>query len=573
MKKVTGIILSVLLVFTVCFQFSALDGYAQTEKEILLFHTNDTHARVEEGKYDGMGFAKIATYIKEQKEKNPNVLVLDAGDAFHGQTIATLVKGESIAKIMNQIGYDAMAAGNHDFDYGKDRTIELDGMTNFPILAANVKKADGTNLLKSYIIKEVDGIRFGIFGLSTPETAYMTHPKNVEGITFTDPVDEAKKMVQELKGQVDVIVALTHIGLDESSKVTSEKIAKEVEGIDVMIDGHSHTTLPEGKVVGNTLIASAGEYDKNLGKVTLKFADNKLVSKEAVLITKEEAANTTQDAEVIKVVADIKNGQKSVLSQVVGKTNVSLDGERDHVRVGETNLGNLIADAMLAETKAEVAITNGGGIRASINKGEITKEEIITVLPFGNYIVTKNLTGKQILEALEHGTDAYPEAKGAFPHVGGMTFKIDTNKPVGNRIVDVMVNGAPLELEKTYLVATNDFLAAGGDNYTMFKDAPVLIEFSALDEALIAYMEKLGEVAPTIEGRVIASVAEKAEEIKVDVPEVQKTKSYVYVVKSGDVLWKIAEKYKTTWEKLAQMNQLKNPNLIINGQELIVPAN
>lgn len=577
MKKVTGIILSVLMVFTLCFQIATVDVHAAAEKEIVLFHTNDTHARVEEGKYAGMGFAKIATYIKEQKAKNPNMLVVDAGDTFHGQTIATLVKGESIVKIMNQIGYDAMAAGNHDFDYGKDRLVELAGMTNFPVLASNVKKEDGTSLLKDYIIKEVDGVKFGIFGLSTPETAYMTHPKNVEGITFADPIKEAKKMVEELKGKADVIVVLGHIGLDESSKVTSEKIIKEVEGIDVFVDGHSHTTLEKGKLVGNTLIVSTGEYDKNLGKVTLKFADIKLVSKEASLLSKEEAANIAEDQEVVKVVTDIKESQKKVLSEVVGKTSVVLDGEREHVRTGETNLGNLITDAMIDLTKAEVAITNGGGIRASINKGEITKEEIITVLPFGNYIVTKNLTGKQILAALEHGTDSAPEPKGAYPHVAGMTYKVDANKPAGNRVCDVMVNGKPLKLERSYLVATNDFMAAGGDNYTMFKDAPVLIEYSALDEALIAYMEKLGEVAPKKEGRstFIAKTEAAKEEAKVPATKIvaAKTATATYTVKSGDVLWKIAEKYKMTWEKLAESNGLKNPNLIVTGQQLIVPAN
>lgn len=561
MKRITGILLSMLMIFTLCFGVFDVSSYAQEEKEIILFHTNDTHARVEAGKYAGMGFAKIATYVKEQKSKNPNVLVLDAGDTFHGQTIATLVKGESIAKVMNQIGYDAMTTGNHDFNYGQERLLELDQMTNFPILAANVTKEDGTDFLKPYIIKEVDGIKVGIFGLSTPETAYMTHPKNVEGLKFVNPIEASKKVVDELKGKVDMIIALSHLGLDESSTYTSEKIAKEVTGIDIIIDGHSHTTLKDGKLVGNTLIASTGEYDKNLGKITVKLADHKVISKEASLISKEEATNATEDADILKIVNDIKADQKKVLSQVVGKSKVVLDGERAHVRTGETNLGNLITDAMLDMTKAEIAISNGGGIRASIDEGEITKEEIITVLPFGNYIVTKNLTGEQILKALEHGTSAYPEAKGAFPHVAGLTYKIDTNKPIGNRIVDVVVNGEPLDLQKTYLVATNDFMAAGGDNYTMFKDAKIVNEYPALDEGLIAYIQKLGEVAPTTEGRV--SVLEKVE---------KEVKTSDYVVKSDDVLWKIAKKYNTTWEKLAKMNSLKNPNFIMTGQKLVVPA-
>ena len=567
MKKLIGIILSMFMIFTLCFGVFDVNSYAQEEKEITLFHTNDTHARVEAGKYAGMGFAKIATYIKEQKSKNPNVLVLDAGDTFHGQTIATLVKGESIAKVMNQIGYDAMTTGNHDFNYGQERLVELDQMTNFPILATNVIKEDGPNFLKPYIIKEVDGIKVGIFGLATPETSYKTHPKNVEGLKFVNPIEASKKVVDELKGKVDMVIALAHLGLDESSTYTSEKVAKEVTGIDIIIDGHSHTTLKEGKLVGNTLIASTGEYDKNLGKITVKLTDHKVTSKEASLISKEEATNTTEDADILKVVNDIKSDQKKVLSQIVGKSKVVLDGEREHVRAGETNLGNLITDAMLDMTKAEIAISNGGGIRASINEGEITKEEIITVLPFGNYIVTKNLTGEKILKALEHGTDTYPEAKGAFPHVAGLTYKIDENKPVGNRIVDVVVNGEPLDLQKIYLVATNDFMAAGGDNYTMFKDAKIVNEYPALDEGLIAYIQKLGEVAPTKEGRV--SSFQKATEIKKIKKDIT---TFNYVVQSNDLLWKIAKKYNTTWENLSKINSLKNPNLIMTGQKLMVPT-
>lgn len=581
MKKIASVILSILLVFTVCFQFSSFDGYAQTEKEIVLFHTNDTHSRVEEGKYAGMGFAKISTYIKNEKEKNKNVLVLDAGDTFHGQTIATLVKGESIATLMNKIGYDATVAGNHDFNYGKERLVELDKLTTFPILASNIKKEDGSDLLTPYIIKEVDGIKFGIFGLATPETAYMSHPKHVEGLTFSSPVEESKKMVSQLKDKVDVVVALAHLGLNEKSEFTSEKVAQKVDGIDIIIDGHSHTILENGKMVGNTLIASTGEYDKNLGKITLSFLDNKLSSKKASLITKEDAANVEKNGEIVNLVNTIKDGQKKVLSQVVGKSNIILDGEREHVRKGETNLGNLISDAILDETKADIAIANGGNIRSSIDVGDITKEEVITVLPFGNYIVTKNLTGKQILAALEHGTSSYPELTGGFPHVGGMTYNIDTSKEVGSRVVNVMVNGSPLDLEKTYLVGLNDFLAAGGDNYTMLKDSPIVTQFSSTDEIFMKYLEKVGEVAPTVEGRI--SVIEKTETPMIElekavkvvntVEAVETEKTNVYVVKSGEVLWKIAEKYKLTWEKLAQMNKLENPNLILPGQQLIVPAN
>lgn len=531
---------------------------------ITILHTNDVHARVEEGKYDGMGFAKISTLVSQYEEKNPNTLLLDAGDIFHGKTIATLVEGESIAEIMNLIGYDAMVAGNHDFNYGYERLLELDEIANFPILGANIRKEDDTQLLSPYTIIEVDGIEVGIFGLASPETTYKTHPKNVEGLTFTDPVKEAETIVSELEGKTDVIIALSHLGMDESSEYTSIRVAEEVEGIDLIVDGHSHTTLEEGKLVGDTLIVSAGEYGKNLGVVDLTFENGNLVNKTASLVTKAEAENVEEDPKVLDFVNSIKEEQNVILSEVIGTTSVNLDGERSLVRTGETNLGNLITDSMLDVTGADVAITNGGGIRASIDTGEITKGEVIEVLPFSNYIVTKTVKGSDIKAALEHGVSAYPESNGAFPQVAGMTFSIDSAKPVGERVTSLLVQGQPIDLNKDYVLATNDFMAAGGDNYTMFADDPITNEYPALDEALISYIKNKETVSPKTEGRI--TVVEQKPETE------SKPATTEYIVKSGDVLWKIAKKYNTTWQYLQELNGLVNPNLIFPGQKIIVPV-
>ena len=505
MKKGFITILSAAVIasgFTVPFKASA-EGEAA--KKITILHTNDTHSRVEESANDGMGFAKISTLAKQFEEKNPNTLLLDAGDTFHGTTFATLEKGESIAKVLNAVGYDAMAAGNHDFNYGYKQLLELKTKVNFPVLAANVRyQKDNSLLLKPYEIKEVDGIKLGIFGLSTPETTYKTHPKNVEGLNFTDPVKEAQEMVKELKAQnVDVIIAVTHLGIDASSTETSIKVAKGAPGIDLIVDGHSHSTLVEGlKGENNTLIVSAGEYTKNLGVVELTFEGKKLVNKSARLINKSETADVKGDVAVEKVINEVKESQKTILAEVIGKTDVKLDGEREQVRTGETNLGNLITDAMMNQTGAQIAITNGGGIRASINPGNITKGDVITVLPFGNYTVTKYLTGAQIKAGLENGVNAYPETKGAFPHVGGMTYAIDPSRPAGDRVHSMKIKGVPMDMNKQYLVATNDFMAAGGDEYVSFKDSKIVNEFPALDEALIAYIQKLGTVTYKAENRI-----------------------------------------------------------------------
>ena len=549
-KKILSLSLVFILLLSIC-------SFATDESDvtITIAHTNDTHSRVFEGSYDGMGFAKLATEVENLKSENPNFLLLDAGDALHGQTISTLVNGESIIDVFNTMGYDAMTAGNHDFNYGQDRLVELAGMANFPILSSNVVKEDGSLLLENYTIKDIAGIKVGIFGLTTPETTYKTHPDNVKGLTFKDPVETAKEVVSELNDQVDVIICLAHIGLDEESEITSDLIAEAVPEIDVIIDGHSHTVLPEGMTVNGVLIAQAGEYDKNLGIITLKLTDKKITSKTASLFTKEESADLAENETILKKLNEITAEQEKITSVVIGKTDFVLEGERQNVRAGETNLGNLITNAMLKTTGADIAITNGGGIRSSVDVGDITKGEIITVLPFGNYIITKDIKGSDIKAAIEHGISDYPELKGAFPHVAGLSFTFDPSKETGSKVVSIYANGKALDLGKIYTVATNDFMAAGGDDYTMFKDYPIKGEYPGLDEAVISYIQKYSVKGLKVENRVVP------------------VKGNSYIVKSGDLLWKIAKNHNTTWEELAKHNKLKNPNMIMPGQELEIPAN
>lgn len=537
------------------------DVYAEENAiTITIVHTNDTHSRVEAG----MGFAKIATKVKALKEANPNTLVIDAGDTLHGQTFATISKGESIIKLMNAIGYDVMTPGNHDFNYGQERLVELAKSAQFPIISANLVKTDGTTLLNPYVIKEVGGLKIGIFGLSTPETAYKTNPKNVEGLTFANPVETAKKIVAELKAkEVDAIIALAHLGIDKESTDTSYLVRDNVEGIDLIIDGHSHSTLDdidnEGK---DTKIVSTGEYNNNLGIVNLTFADGELKTVEPSLFSSEAAKELEAHADIAAMIAATTEANKAITSAVVGKTDVELDGVREHVRGGETNLSNLITNAMLAASGADMAITNGGGIRASIDVGDITMQEIITVLPFGNYVVVKEYTGAQILAALEHGTASYPAVAGSFPQVAGVTYTLDLNEEAGKRVTDVKINGSALDLDKTYKVATNDFMAVGGDGYTMLKEGNLIVELPGLDEVLIEYVKGLESIPAAVQSRM--TVIEKA---AVEAP-VQ-----TYTVKVGDVLWKIAEQFGLAWEKLAESNSLKNPHLIFPGQQILIPAN
>jgi 5'-nucleotidase / UDP-sugar diphosphatase len=503
-KSFIGLLSTLVVLFGFSGTFSAQAEETATSKTITILHTNDTHAKVESSD-GGMGFAKLATLIKQLEKENPNTLLLDAGDTFHGTPFATLEQGESIAQIFNKLGYDGLSAGNHDFNYGADRLLELKDIVEFPIISANIRyKADNSLFLEPYTIKEIDGIKLGIFGLTTPETHYKTNPKNVEELNFTDPVEEAKAMVEKLEAEgADIIIALTHLGIDESSTDTSIRVAEGAPGIDLIVDGHSHSTLVEGQEAGeDTLIVSAGEHTKNLGVVDLTFEGTNLVDIDAKLITQEEAEDVQEDTEVRALIDSIGEGQDVLLSEIVGETSVDLEGAREYVRTGETNLGNLLTDAMVAATGADVALTNGGGIRASIPKGKITKGQVIDVLPFGNYVVTKKVTGADLKAALEHGTSDYPNSKGAFPHVSGVTFEIDINASAGNRVKNLKVGEEPVDLSKEYVLATNDFMAIGGDDYTMLADGELLNEYAALDEILIAYIQENSPVNPTIENRI-----------------------------------------------------------------------
>ncbi|MBU5454203.1 bifunctional metallophosphatase/5'-nucleotidase [Caproiciproducens sp. MSJ-32] len=493
--------------------------------DITILHTNDTHGRV---KADSSVIG-IDTISAIKKSINNSILV-DVGDTLHGLPFATMNKGEDIIALMKLAGYDVMTPGNHDFNYGYERLLELanmasTGVNSFPIISANVIK-DNITLLDANYIKEVDGVKLGFFGLTTPETAFKTNPNNVKGLEFASPIESAKKQVEELKAKgADIIVALAHIGTDESSEIVSTMIAKEVEGIDIIIDGHSHSNYPTGFEADNgTLIVSTGEYGANLGQVIITFNKdtNKITNKIASLIPKATAATLNPDEIVAQKIEEINEAQNAVLSKVVGVSKVVLDGARENVRTGETNLGNLITDAMLYVTGAEIAITNGGGIRATINAGEITKQDVVSVLPFGNFIVTKYLTGAQIKDILEHGVKDYPATAGHFPHVAGINFVFDAEKAPGERIVSIKINGKDIDMDAKYLVAANDFMAAGGDDYPHFKDVKTENEFQALDEALEEYIKYLGEVNYSKEDRIVVGKAENP----VENPEEPFNKAY-----------------------------------------------
>lgn len=504
-KRKISLFLSLVMVLGIVFGILPEQAFADDTVSLKILHTNDIHGRFEysDGREASIGFAKLKTKIDEVRAANSNVLLLDGGDTTHGTVDINLTEGKAMIDFMNTVKYDAMVSGNHDFNYGYERLLELRNLADFPVLAANVKKEDGSMDFESYKIQEMNGIKVGMFGLATEETKYKSSPTNTEGIDFTSYIEASRKAVAYFKDKnVDLIVAITHIGIDEETDVTTKDIAKEVDGIDVIIDGHSHTELPEGLVVNNTLIAQTGSYLKNLGMVDIEFKGGKVVSKKASLFSSVEAADIIEDPDMKAEIDAMLSSNEEVKKQVIGKSTVDLDGEREIVRKEESTLGNVITDAMLKSSGADVALTNGGGIRASIEKGDITLGAVMNAFPFTNFLRTIEVTGAEILQALEHGVDSFPGTAGKFPHVAGMKYVFDPYKPAGERVVDVKIAGKKLVEDQKYKLVTNDFVAIGGDGYEMFKGKKIIAEGALLSDVLVEYFNSEGTISPSIEGRI-----------------------------------------------------------------------
>lgn len=497
---------------------TAASSTATDSIEAVIIHTNDVHGRILEEK-GVIGDAKAAAVIEEERSKVENTIVVDAGDAFQGLPISNSTKGEDRANIMNQVGYDAMAVGNHEFDFGMDQAIKYKETLNFPLLSANTY-VNGARVFEASTVVDktptVVGDEFVVIGVTTPETAIKTHPKNIEGVTFADPITEVNKVIDEVEARAladnrvyNNYIILAHLGVDattpvewrgstlaESLSQNSKLAGKRV----IVIDGHSHT-VQSATYGDNVTYNQTGSYLNNIGKVTLK---SEQLLGEASLISAADTASVTPDALITELVNEIKVKYEAENAQVVIENNlVELNGERSNVRVRETNLGNAVTDAIYAygqtgfSNKTSLAVTNGGGLRATIAKDQpVTKGDIIAVLPFGNIISQITVTGQQIQDMFtkslssalqtdketgkflldENGAPLF-EASGGFLQISGATVFYDPTLPVKERVLLIGILNPEtgeydeLDIEKTYYLATNDFLAAGGDGYTMLGGA------------------------------------------------------------------------------------------------------
>lgn len=470
-------------------------------KIVTVFATSDIHSHLEPYKPNGAeseigGLAKMSQAINRIRSVQPNTLLVDAGDAPYNTNIGNLTEGASTIAVMNEMKYDAMVLGNHDFDFPFEVLKRNAGNAKFPFLSANtLYHGERPEFLKPSVIKEVDGIKIGIVGVTDDQSAFYTHPKNVEGITFEDHFEAAQKAVDEIKERTDLIIGLAHLHGD------NKVLPTRVNGIDIEIGGGQDIVAFPQKI-GDTWLISPGKHAETLNQINIQFLNGQMIGLNFAHIFMTD--NLEEDPAVANLIQHYSDQIDDKMKEVVGHTLTDLDGERQTVRLKESNLANAIADSLIELTGADIALQNGGGVRASIAKGDVTLEDIYAVLPFDNTVVMVEASGQTIWDALEHGVSSYPEAAGGFLQVSGLQYTFDAAKPSGSRIVEVLVDGQPIDKTKKYKVATNDFLTGGGDKFDMLKNetTQLLKTKHFLRDAFTEYLEKHNTINPQLEKRI-----------------------------------------------------------------------
>ncbi len=473
---------------------------------LAILHTNDVHGRFAESK-ESLGHDRIAAIYRQTRERIPATMLLDAGDAIQGMPLVKWNKGEAAIRIMNLVGYDGMALGNHEFDYGWERLLALLELSEFPFLTQPVV-SEGKKGFEAAAIYERGGRRIGVFGLTTPETKQSSGGGfNKDFGTGEDTVAYAEAMVYSLRNAgAEVVVCLAHLGSEEQGFLTSYGLRDRVDGIDLVIDGHSHTPLAEiEQVAGKALVVSSGEYAGALGLVEF-YPDGARLRPVARSIGKKEAADVEPVPAITRAIAEWGALTEARGSRVVAFTPVFLNANRDVVRTREAEIGNAMADSMREATGAAVALVNGGSIRASLQAGDLTANDIESVLPYDTVVLTADVRGGAIREALELSVSSYPDNAGGFLQVSGLAFAFDPKKPAGRRVTKIEVGGKALDDDQIYSLSVTDWMAMGGDGYEMLvkpfseaSDAKVV----TLIDVFIDHLGRNRDNPPVTEGRIV----------------------------------------------------------------------
>ena len=546
MKKLLSLLLVLCLVLSLSCTAFAAGAEKPLDGKTVILHSNDVHGAIDL-------YAAMAALKADYEAQGAEVILADAGDYSQGTVYVSVNKGADAVTMMNATGYDVVTLGNHEFDYGYAQLAENMKAAKFQVLCADVLGADGKTIYDANTIIEKGGVKIGFFGLETPEAQTKANPKLIQGLKFLAGSDGkelyncAAAQVADLKAKgADLVVCLAHLGVDGSSEpYTSYDLAKNVQGIDFIIDGHSHSVMTAGP--NGEPIQSTGTAFANIGVITIDNATKKIESNELKAIWHKEKIDgksvtvvdyKTRDEKVAAAAKAIIDpidkayGEKFAVSEVALNGAKAPNGNRD----SETNLGDLITDAMLWKVLADaeitvpeenvVAITNGGGIRASIGVGDVTKKDINTVLPFGNTLAVVYVKGSELLEALEASTYCTPESIGGFPQVAGMQFTVATYETYDkndesypnstyygpktiNRVTIGSINGKDFDPEATYAVITNNFVAGGGDTYYAFAAATNQFDTGLpLDEVVMEYITKelkgvIGETYAEPAGRIV----------------------------------------------------------------------
>lgn len=508
--KPISLVISVSLLATMCpMQIFAAEQTQEQDTTIQIVHTNDIHGYYTETKSGTLGFAVLKSIVDQEGAD----LVLDMGDTFHGQAFATIDEGSSIAELMKEVGYDAVTPGNHDWSYGAERLKELEKIGGFPILAANVTTLNGSDFFEqNYLVKEVtadDGtkLKVGVVGVIDDEFYRSTASDNIEGLTFEEEAQEATKIAEYLHDveKCDIVLAMTH-------QSDCEEFIANIKGIDAVLAGHEHIVMnesypdSEGKLVP---VVEAGYYMNNIGvmELTLDADSKEIVSVDERFYTMEN--NIPENEQVKNSISEIEKQQQVTLSQTIGYTENACPYTWEDVRIAQQDIGKLVTESYLEFTGADVAFENAGGIRAGLDAGDITYQDVISISPYGNIVVTKRLTGKEILdilnqsmaigkacddvytiqkEAVQKGEDPYqyswPEDSGSYLQFSGID--VETNE--NGQIISAKINGADVVENQMYVVAMNNYLGES-DVYTALPEAGLEQEFGTCEQALVKYIQ------------------------------------------------------------------------------------
>ncbi|MFH1454193.1 MAG: bifunctional UDP-sugar hydrolase/5'-nucleotidase [Armatimonadota bacterium] len=506
MKKNIFLILAVLIIAF----FLSFNICRAADLEIVILHTNDIHGyaaphteNVKDKDIKAGGLAHISTLIKEERDKNPGrIILLDGGDMYQGDPVSNIFQGKPIADIMNEMGYDASVVGNHEFDWGQDVLFKRISQSKFPVLCANVRNKQGQLLFKPYIIKEIEGVKVAVIGLTGEDTPFTTSPKVVDDLTFENPEKVFGKYYPELKQKcADIIVVLSHMGKDNDIK-----LVKNMEGADVIIGAHTHIPLHKPIIIKGVPVTQAGCKGEYLGKMVLVVdKDTKKIKKftKGTEITKIDPSKIKEDPKIANMVNHYNNLVKSKMEEVLAVNKTDLINKRK----GKANkkdipLGNFICDVMQETSGADMTFYNPGGIRDSFYKGEITFGDVFKCLPFDNTLVTMNIKGKNIVSMLNKSFG--PDDRGLF--VSGMKMKFYP-EDTGNCVRDIYIKDKTggfekIDPEKTYKIATNSFMAFVGGKYEDLEDCTDLKQYAIIRDVVADYMREKKVIDYKFESRI-----------------------------------------------------------------------